>query len=272
MDTLPHLIEPAELHQRLGAPGLVLVDLSAGEVYQQGHIPGALPVDYSRCVSTQGRAGGMLPEPPALSALCAGLGLRHDSQVVACDDEQGRKASRFLWTLDVLGHSHHALLNGGRAAWQAEGRPLTTLPAMSPQRSVFHALVNKAPIASRDDILARLHDPDVVLVDARSPAEYRGEDLRAARGGHIPGAVNIEWKTLLDPARGGRFRPADTLLARLTAAGVTPDKLVIVYCQTHRRSALLYYALRHYLAYPRVKGYPGSWSEWGNLPDSPIEH
>lgn len=107
----------------------------------------------------------------------------------------------------------------------------------------------------------------MVLVDARTPAEYAGKDVRAKRGGHIPGAVNIEWKRNLRPD--GTFKPADELRAMYSAQGVTPDKTVVTYCQTHHRGSHAYFVLR-LVGYPRVVGYDRSWVEWGNRDDLPI--
>jgi len=118
--------------------------------------------------------------------------------------------------------------------------------------------------------VGHLHDPNVVFVDTRTLAEYRGETRRAERAGHIPGAVNFDWVNAIDQTRSLRLKPAQELKQVLSQMGVTPDKEVIAYCQTHHRSAHTYIVLKS-LGYPRVRGYPGSWSEWGNSPETPIE-
>ena len=200
----------------------------------------------------------------------AGDGITPDHlPVVAYDDEGGAKAARFLWTLDLLGHRQWALLNGGLIAWLAETRPVEAGPSQALRRDY--------PIESRRDdvtttkthILQRLEDPDVVLVDARTIAEFRGLDARASRGGHIPGAVNVDWTLNVDPEHQVRLRPPRLLRGVFERFGVMPDKEIIVYCQTHHRSAHTYVALKA-LGYPRVRGYPGGWSEWGNDSSLPI--
>ena len=110
----------------------------------------------------------------------------------------------------------------------------------------------------------------MVLLDTRTPAEFSGADRRAARGGHIPGAVNVDWTLTMDPDRHRALRPADELRALYAQAGVDPDAEVVAYCQTHHRSSHTFWVLRH-LGYRRVRGYPGAWSDWGNRDDTPVE-
>ncbi len=270
MDTLPHLLAPAELAERLGDPELRLVDITPGEHYAEGHIPGALHLDYGAIVAQRPPVMGLLPEPGHLERIFSELGIGPGTPVVAYDHEGGGRAARLLWTLEAAGHQGPlALLDGGIHAWRAEGRPTGTAPGRSePRRFSYQA--NPAVIAERDDILAHLDDPRVILVDTRSPAEYAGIDVRAARGGHIPGAVNLDWVECIDRNRDLRLKPELTLRQLLQTRGVTVDKTVITYCQTHHRSALVYWVLK-ILGYPHVKGYPGSWSDWGNALDTPIE-
>ncbi len=267
---LPLLLEPAELQAHLDDPRLLVVDLSRAEHYAQGHIPGAVHLEYAQLVASRGPAQGALPEEKHLSGLFSALGLTRETQVVAYDDECNGRAARLLWTLEVIGHPRYSLLNGGLEAWTENGGRLTVVPGKrTPNRDTVDLSAARA-LADKDYVLSRLGDRKTVLLDTRSPGEYRGEIKRAARAGHIPGAVNFDWVRAMDPQRCLRIRPAEELKQELAALGVTPDKEVIVYCQTHHRSAHTYIVLKA-LGYPDVKGYPGSWSEWGNLPDTPIE-
>lgn len=264
---LPLVIEPAELAARLPAPELILIDLSSAARYAEGHIPGARRVDSKRTQLGQPPAPGLLPEKAQLEALFGELGHRADAVYVVYDDEGGGWAGRFIWLLDVIGHPHYHFLNGGLQAWLGEGRELSQDTPAAATGSVALSL-SDAPTASRDYLESRLGAPDLAVWDARSPAEYSGEKVLAARGGHVPGAVNFEWTAGMDPERGLRIR-AD-MAQVLRDLGITPDKEVITHCQTHRRSGFTYVVAKA-LGYPRVKAYAGSWSEWGNLPDTPVE-
>ena len=265
---LPLLIEPAALHARLADPALLIVDLCDPARYAAGHIPGAVALDYADLVRAAPPAMGLLPTEAHLSNVLSRIGLTAERPVVAYDNQGGGRAARLLWTLTALGHPSAALLNGGLDAWSASGGPLDR-QSQRPARSAYVArFLNPAVIADRDDVLKRLGQPQVALLDVRTPAEYAGLDVRAARGGHIPGAVNLDWTAAMDAQR--RFQPDAVLRELFEARGVTPDKEVIVYCQTHHRSAHTYWVLR-YLGYPTVRGYAGSWSDWGNHPDLPIE-
>ncbi len=271
MNALPRLLAPVALAERLTEENLRIVDLTPAEHYPSGHIPGAVFLDYADIVRHQPPVMGLLPEPAHLEAVFSRLGIGPDTRVVAYDHEGGGRAARLLWTLQVAGHplEQLALLDGGIHAWRAEGYP-TEVPPVIPPVTSFTYRYDPGPVADREYILAHLDDPHLVLLDARSPAEYAGIDVRAARGGHIPGAVNLDWLELIDRTRDLRLKPEGVLRALLDPHGITPEKTIVAYCQTHHRSALTYWALK-VLNYPLVKGYPGSWSDWGNAPDTPVE-
>jgi thiosulfate/3-mercaptopyruvate sulfurtransferase len=264
---LPLVIEPADLATRLQAPELILLDLSPAARYAEGHIPGARWIDSKRTQLGQPPAPGLLPEQAQLEALFGELGHGPDAVYVVYDDEGGGWAGRFIWLLDVIGHGRYHFLNGGLQAWMSEGRELSqsTPPAVSGSVSLT---LRDGPTASREYLQSRLGAADLAIWDARAPAEFSGAKVLAARGGHVPGAVNFEWTAGMDPQRGLRIR---TDMAQvLEELGITPDKEVITHCQTHRRSGFTYLVAKA-LGYPRVKAYAGSWSEWGNHPDTPVE-
>ena len=266
---LPLILEPEQLVGSLGAENLLVVDLCKAETSASTQVPGAVRLEYASLIASRHPVGGLLPEASQLGSVLSALGLTPDHHVVAYDDEGGGKASRLLWTLDMLGHGGGSLLNGGIHAWANEDHPLAHAPA-SAAPSDYRVAFSGDAAADKNYILARVGSSDVVFLDARTPEEYRGTNVRAQRGGHIPGAVNFDWVNAIDQQRNLRLKSAEELRSLLDSAGVTPDREVIAYCQTHHRSSHTYVVLKS-LGYPRIKGYPGAWSEWGNLPDTPIE-
>jgi len=266
---LPLLVETADLESQLGDPSLLIIDLCKPDVYAQGHIPGAVHLDYSKIIFGQSPAAGQIPTEQQLSGVFSAIGLTADKHVIAYDDEGGGRACRLLWTLDVIGHGHGSLLNGGLHAWTGEKRPLSN-EAVMPEASACSVHFSGAALADKDYILAHLDDKDVVLFDARSADEYNGDKVFAARGGHIPGAINFEWTDAIDVENNLRLKPLAELSDTLASLGFDKDKETITYCQTHHRSSHSYILLK-ILGYKKIKGYPGSWSEWGNLDDTPIE-
>lgn len=266
---LPLLLQPSELEQRLGDDSLLIVDLCDEDAYLAHHIPGAVHLDYAHIVAARPPAMGLLPDERRLSRVLSNIGFSLEKPIIAYDAEGNGRASRFLWTLEVLRHEQFSLLDGGLKAWLAEGYPVKE-GCETQQPHFFHGNYHQDRVATKEYILAHLSDPDVIILDARSPAEYQGAHLRAQRGGHIPGAVNFEWTRAIDQRHNLRFKSMDELRSMLEALGITPDKEIICHCQTHHRSAHTCMVLK-YLGYPRIKGYPGSWSEWGNDPTTPIE-
>lgn len=266
------IIAPGELHaaMQLTQRRLRIVDLSRPEAFAQGHVPGAAHLDYARVIRKVPPSGGLVPEPEALYTLLRDLGIDAHTHVVAYDGEGGAKASRLLWTLNAFGHRQGSLLDGGIAHWNAEGLPLELEPAALTSAPDYRPAYTGAGVDDYASIAARLGSDELCLVDARSPGEFRGEDVRARRGGHIPGAVNVEWTELLILSPYRRLRPWSELAERFAAAGVRQHQHVVCYCQTHHRSALTWLVLVA-MGYPRVSGYPGSWSDWGNREDAPIE-
>jgi thiosulfate/3-mercaptopyruvate sulfurtransferase len=266
---LPLVLEPDDLERVLGDPGPLVVDLGTPESYARGHVPGAVHLEYARIIDGRRPAPGLLPDAAALGAAFSSIGLTPGRHVVAYDDEGGGRACRMLWTLDAIGHEGFSLLNGGLFSWANESHALSR-EYSAPRPSDYRIDAVRSGLADLDYVRTHLGEDDVVLLDARSPEEYSGAKRFAARGGHIPGAVNLNWTDTMDQARNLRFRSEPELRSMLAERGVAPDKEVIVYCQTHHRSAHAYIMLRA-LGYERVRGYPGSWSEWGNRPDTPVE-
>ncbi len=264
---LPLLIEPKQLEPILNQQGLIVIDLTKTTSYQYGHIPGAVYLEYSSILLNQQNTMGLLPSAEHLTELFSGLGIDADTHVVTYDDEGGGKAARLLWTLEAMGHSRYSLLDGGLHAWANEGHPLTEeIPTATTRR--FSAAPSADPIADAEYILSKLDDPKCQLVDARSVAEYQGAKRFAEKAGHIPGAINMDWVLAMDQSNNMRLKSRQELGTLLANFCLDQEKETIVYCHTHHRSSLSYIMLK-YMGYKNVKGYPGSWSDWGNRSDTP---
>jgi len=268
-NNLPFLIEPDKLEESLSYKNLLIVDMNKAETYLKMHIPGAIQLEYLRIIASRKPVMGLVPDDETLTTLFSSLGIDADTHVVAYDDEGGGRAARLLWTLEVAGHTRYSLLNGGLHSWANEGHPIDATP-VPPEAKTFQVNRNTGPCADSAYIMEQMDNDDCRLLDVRSPDEYNGIKKFAERGGHIPGAVNLNWTEAIDTNRNMRFKSDEELQALLTPLGITPDKEIITHCQTHHRSAHSYMVLK-YLGYERIKGYPGSWSDWGNNPDLPVE-
>jgi thiosulfate/3-mercaptopyruvate sulfurtransferase len=195
-------------------------------------------------------------------------GVNNDSTVVAYDEIAGMRSARVFWFLEFFGHDDVHVLNGGFNAWVAADLP-TTQDATIPRAGNFKMKPQPERLATVEEVQNELGNRAAVIVDTRSDAEYTGQLVRAKRGGAIPGAVHLEWTNNLDPK--GFFKSAEQLAEMYAERKITPDKEVIPHCQGAYRSAHTYLALR-LIGYPNVKNYLGSWGEWGNRLDLPIEH
>ncbi|HEB62994.1 MAG TPA: sulfurtransferase [Gammaproteobacteria bacterium] len=267
---IPLLLEADVLEQLLNVDDILIVDLSSADIYEDYHIEGAVHLDVEQISASSPPVMGLLPDLETINHVLSDIGLTPNKHVIAYDDDMGLKACRFLWTLDAIGHHNFSLLNGGLHAWMGEGFP-TSDEAVTPTPSHYQTnAFNSDAIASKAEILAGLETNNNILLDVRSDSEFSGWDKRAMRGGHIPGAKNVEWIAAVDRERNTRFKPENELQALYEEAGIDKDKTVITYCQTHRRSAHTYIVLKS-LGYKNIKGYPGSWSEWGNSEETPIE-
>jgi thiosulfate/3-mercaptopyruvate sulfurtransferase len=237
-------------------------------IYLAGHLPGAVhaayPTDLSDPTATP---PNLIPRPEQLAATMARLGVSDDTRVVGYDDEGGHFASRLWWVLAYYGHDAVQILNGGIQKWQAEGRPLVAGPVSPPAGSFHPGSPREAMRIRAEQLLAELDSPNLALLDVRRRSEYVGEEIRAARGGRIPGASLAFWQENLNPD--WTFRTADEIRARHEALGATPDQRIVTYCQGGVRAAHALFSLR-LIGYTNVQLYDGSWADWGNRPDFPV--
>lgn len=273
MADLPIILDADELQTQLSTSSsnvdIAILDLSQPTTYLQQHIPGALFLDYSWITRAENPIMGLLPDIEQLNRVFSAFGITPDTHIVAYDDEGGGRASRLLWTLDCIVHNHYSLLNGGLQTWINKQLPISQ-EIVWPTPSNYSGTINTAPIADKQFILESLNDDAAMVLDCRSPMEYSGTKVFAARGGHIPGAINMNWMDLIDTDNHLQLKAINEMEQILLSKGVTKDKTIITHCQTHHRSSHSYIVLKS-LGYEKIKGYPGSWSDWGNDPSTPIE-
>lgn len=268
-EPLALILEPEQLEAELGNDKLVIVHISKPQRYAQFHVPGAVFVEGDRYVRAQKPVYGLLPDEVDFAHLLESLGIHPDTHVVAYDDEGGGWASRLLWTLEVAGHRSFSLLNGGLVAWVNEGFPVNK-ETSTPGSGSYEVHWQNKPVATAEYILSRLNADDLGLLDSRTPAEFSGAKAFASRGGHIPRAQRLDWVDTMDQARNLRLKSATELRDMLAERGLTDDKEIVCYCQSHHRSSHSCIMLKS-LGYERVRGYPGAWSDWGNRSDTPVE-
>ncbi|MFP5440203.1 MAG: sulfurtransferase [Gammaproteobacteria bacterium] len=267
--SLPRLVAPEDFVARLRDDNLRIVDLSQPRVYMQAHVPGAVHVDFRLTQAGTLPAPGALPSAAAISEMLSMIGVTPDMHVVAYDDEGGGWAGRFLWLLTMVGHTKWSYLDGGIHAWLAAGLPIEQ-DVTEVEPSTYQARISGDASVDKQYLRLHLGDPDLVIWDARSRDEFLGVRALAARGGHIPGAVNLDWIECMDRTRSLRLKDLGELRATLAGLGITADREIVTHCQTNHRSGLTW-LVGTLLGFPRMRAYPGSWSEWGNDPSLPVE-
>lgn len=261
------LTTPADLRKKMGSPSLRLIDTRPAEKFAQGHIPGAVHFDLFGLSLIDTSPAPLKAFMSMISHVLEMRGVDLDKEVVFYEENSGMRAARGLWFLEYFGHENVHVLDGGIQAWREAGYPITT-EAISPKASLFKTSERRELLGTAEDVLRSLNKKTVCIIDTRSDDEYMGRNIRAARGGAIPGAIHMEWTQNLD--KSGRYKSAAELKAMYEKVGVTPDKEVIPYCQGGYRSAHSYLALR-LIGFPKVRNYLGSWKEWGDRLDLPIE-
>ena len=263
------LVDTTWLAQHLNDPAVRIVDMRA-RGYGDGHIPEAVYLD-NNWIRNPKAPPTFLPTPREFEALMSRLGISNTTRVIAYDDRGGIYATRLWWILNHYGHANVAVLDGGWVKWTAEQRPATPVaPTVTP--ATFSVKAGTVKVATADQVKAAINNPKMKLIDARTPAEIDGKDLRnIKRGGFIESSIPVYWEDTLD-ATAKTFRSAAEITRLYRDKGIGPNDEVTVYCQIGMRAshdlftlALIGHDLR------KLSNYYGSWEEWGNREDTPIK-
>lgn len=264
------LVTPRELAGMLEGAGSkrpLVLDLRPPEAYTAGHVPTALHLDLWGVSLIDTDPAPLKAFMWMIEHVLATHGVDQSTPVVVYDGQSGIRAARAFWFLEYFGHPSVRMLDGGFTAWSSAGLDVTR-DAAPPPKSEWTGTREEQTVATWKDVRNALGKSKAVILDTRSDGEYCGTTVRAKRGGAVPGAVHIEWTSNLTAA--GDFKPAAELKKMYEDAGVTPDREVITYCQGGYRAAHSYVALR-LLGYPRVRMYIGSWKEWADREELPVE-
>lgn len=264
------LVEAAWLSGQLAAKNVRIVDLRDPEKYAGGHIPGAVNIVRNDIRAFEQPPTFLYPQEQFEQQM--GLrGISNDTRVVGYDDRGGYDPAWLWWMLRYYGHDNVAVLNGGWQQWSAEKLPTSTeRPKVASAR--FKATVRPSWLVTADEVMAAIGAPGARIVDARTPGEYDGSDKEtygSKRGGHIPCAAWLFWEELIDPVS-KTLRSADEIKKLADARNLVPGDQVITYCQLGMRSSFNLFAL-HLIGFDKLALYQGSWAEWGNRDDLPLE-
>lgn len=271
-----YLVETDWVAEHLNDPNIRIIESDEDPLlYAIGHIPGAAQVDWFSTLQHPLRRDFLTKEQ--FEQVASTLGITNDTTVVFYGDKSNWFACYALWLFQYYGHQNVKIMNGGRTKWEQEKRKLVKdVPSFT--ATTYKAKeADKSIRAFRNDVFKSL-EAKKPLVDVRSPKEYSGELTHmpnypqegATRGGHIPGAVSIPWAQAVNEAD-STFKTAEELKALYEGKNIKSDGDIIAYCRIGERSSLTWFVLKYLLGYPTVKNYDGSWTEWGNLVDAPIE-
>jgi thiosulfate/3-mercaptopyruvate sulfurtransferase len=270
------LVETQWVADNLKDPKIRLVEVDVDTAaYGEGHIPGAVGWNWkSDLEETLERD---IAHQVTLDKLLGRSGIANDTTVILYGDNNNWFATYAFWLLKYYGHADARLMNGGRAKWIAEGRPMTKETPKHPATTYKTQGPDKSIRVVREEVIASVGKAGLGLVDVRSPKEFSGEILApenlpqegAQRGGHIPGAANIPWSQAV--REDGTFKSVEDLKQLYQGKGIVPDKEIIAYCRIGERSSHTWFVLKYLLGYPKVVNYDGSWTEYGSLVHVPIE-
>jgi thiosulfate/3-mercaptopyruvate sulfurtransferase len=268
----PRLIETRELLNLTNHPLVRIVDMRTSLLdYLKGHIPNAVYLHFENLQIPDRGVPDQAPDRDCLERLLRdNLSASNSMWLILYSEESNPNATLLAWTLDYLGHKKVGILNGGWEKWISEKLPVTQdYPSLFPNK--FFGKVIRDALSEKRWVRDRIAVKDVVVLDARSPKQYSGEEGEEIRRGHIPGARNVFWETTLEGGEVKVWKKKEDLEKLFAESGVTKDKEIIVYCLTGREASHLYFTLKYVLGFPHVRLYRGSWVEWSADKNMPVK-
>ena len=239
------------------------------DAFGEGHLPEASFLAMRLLSNPDDPVRGQIATAAQVSAAVSGVGVGRDQTVVLYDRQNNLQAARAYWVLKYYQHADVRIYNGGAPKWTGDGRALTTETAEYEPSNYQAGAADPGIRTTWQYVVDHTDDPATLFCDTRSPDEHLGLDVRTERGGHIPGSINVEWTAAVNS--NGTFKSADELAALYGGAGFTSDRQIITYCQSGVRGAHTWFVLSELLGLSSVRNYDGSWGEYGNNPESPIE-
>ncbi len=264
------LVNTEWVEQQVANPSVRLLDVSSSSNgFGEGHIPGATYLSLRQLVNPNDPIQGQIATAAGVSEVLSGLGVERDQTLILYDDSRNLQAARAYWVLKYYQHENVRVYNGGSTKWVADGRDLTADITDFSSSSYEAGPADLQIRTTWQYVVDHVGDSSTLFCDVRGPDEHLGRDVRAERGGHIPGSINVEWSSAVNSD--GTFKSADALAALYQGAGFTPEKQIITYCQSGVRGAHTWFVLSELLGFPDVRNYDGSWTEYGNNAASPVD-
>jgi thiosulfate/3-mercaptopyruvate sulfurtransferase len=262
------LVDTGWLEEHLRDDNVRVVDMR-DEGYEGGHIEGAVRFgSWKSLVDADNEIDGYLLNKEKFEKAIGALGIDNNTTVIIYDEGKNLSSARLFYALEYYGHKQVKLLNGGFMAWLEDGKDIST-ENVAVEAKTFTATIDEELMSTKEEVGDLVGSDDVVFLDARSEKEYSGEDVRAEKGGHIPGAVNLDWALNVEAEGVPYFKKASDLRKMYGDLQVTEEKTVVPYCQTNVRGAHAYFTLR-LLGFDHISPYEGSWAEWGNDPSTTV--
>ena len=264
------LVSTSWVAERLDDKNLKIIDIRLPEDYAAGHIPDSVNLSYKELQVERDGVKGLIPSENEMTTKLSALGIKDTDTIVVVDHIKNLWSSRLLWTLEVYGHGDTKLMDGSYALWESEGKKITSdSTSISSSKYSFTGEAKPELIISLQKVMESIDDETSIVLDTRSADEYAGRDVRAERGGHIPESIHVEWVQNVDAD--GKFLPAEDLKNLYNSTSVTNDLDIYTLCQTAVRATHSWFVLQELLGYENVAVYDGSWTEWGNLENTPID-